>query len=153
MKPYKVIGIYYPPFLKCWKIGFDLTKLTKALGYTPLNDPKHPAQDWAPWSDLPLHAEVKNFTPYAPDGKVWHQDGDTTPGSRMDCSIILWCNDTPTEFKGTSILAQTLAGVIYQPKPFEVVIFNNLDCYHRQPPTAPDRRYIFRQRVEKLQAL
>lgn len=148
MKPYIVLDTYYPNMFsfaaKCWRIGKDLTDLTKALGFKPLNDPEHPAQDWAPWSDLDLHAEVKNWTPDAPDGKAWHQDGDTTPGSRMDCRIILWADETPTEF-----CFQGAYQKIHQPKPFEVVIFDNRACFHRQPPNAPDRRYIFRQRVEK----
>ena len=139
-KPYIVLDTYYPNDLNCWAIGEDLTALTKSLGFRPLNDAAHPAQDWTPWSDLDLHAEVKNWTPDAPDGKAWHQDGDTTPGSRMDCRIILWADKTPTEFR--------VEDKVYQPKPFEVVIFNNLKCHHRQPPNAPDRRYIFRQRVE-----
>lgn len=141
MKPYIVLDTYYPPFLKCWKIGEDLTALTKGLGYVPLNDPEHPAQDWTPWSDLPLHAEVKNWTPAAPMGKEWHQDGDTTPGSKMECLIILWANKTPTQFKFKA------DGELFQPKPYEVVVFQNNLCYHRQPPDAPNLRYIFRQRV------
>src|SRR5258706_16345065 len=119
MKPYIVLDTYYPPFLKCWKIGEDLTALTKSLGFRPLNDPKHPAQDWTPWSDLNLHAEVKNWTPDAPDGKEWHQDGDTTPGSKMDCRIILWADKTPTQFRHYQNQPKDWgeSGVVYQPKP------------------------------------
>lgn len=147
MKPYIVLNPFYCSDMfsfadKSWRIGTDLVAFTKSLGLKPLNDPEHPAQDWTPWNNLHLHAEVKNWTPDAPDGKVWHQDGDTTPGSRMDCRIVLWADKTPTEF------CFKVGDKIFQPKPFEVVIFNNKACYHRQPPNAPDRRYIFRQRVE-----
>lgn len=141
--PYKVLFDYVPPYLECPVIGTQLLyRLRLYYGFLPLNDPEHPAQDWTPWNSVKDHAEVKNWTPDAPDGKAWHQDGDITPGARINCAIVLWANKTPTEFKWTS------NGKIYQPKPYEVVVFHNAHCYHRQPPKCPNLRYIFRQRIE-----
>lgn len=140
MTPYITLGSYHPDVWKCWKIGRDLTTITKNHDLVPFNDPVHPAQPWATWCSEKLHAECKRRTPRNKGGEDWHKDGDTTPGARMDCAIVLWSSKTPTEFQ--------LEGKIYQPKPFEIVLFNNRSCSHRRPLNAPRKRFIFRQRVE-----
>lgn len=137
-KPYQVITVYHPTLWKCWKIGRDLTTLTRRLGLIPLtaSDSRY---EKAPWSDSRLHAHVRRRTLRTDDAAQWHQDGDYGHVP-MNHGIVLWSNTTPTEFR--------VGTVIYQPKPFEVVLVNNLSCYHRRPPNAPRQRYIFRQRVE-----
>ena len=143
-KPYMMLTTYHLPTpLRCWKVGEELTKFTKWFGLKPLHDPLHPAQDWAPWSHKTLHAEVKRRTPKNPGGSAWHYDGDTTPGSKVDCAIVLWSEHTPTEFRRNG------SDKVYTPQPFEVVIFHNRHCTHRRPPGLEGkRRFIFRQRVE-----
>lgn len=140
MIPYIILGIYVPKRWKTFVIGRSITKITSDYGLKPLKDPIHGPQTWVPWYDLDLHAEVKKRTPRNPKGEDWHQDGDLDLGSKMDHALVLWSNIDPTqiEYKGT----------IYQPRPYEIVLFRNLAGKHRRPPTAPRNRFIFRQRVE-----
>lgn len=140
MIPYTVIGTYWPTVWSPRRVGNDLLRITRRLGFKPLNDPVHGPQEWAPWCSVKWHAEVKRRTPKNPKGGDWHQDGDLDPGSRMNCGIILWATNTPTQFR--------VDGQIYQPNPREIVVFRNLDCYHRRPADANRVRWIFRQRVE-----
>lgn len=153
MKPYIVLGMYYPvklpadkwnpkPGWRAWKTGEDLCELTASKGLKPLYDPVHPAQTWPSWSNTKLHAEVKKWTPEHPGGEAWHYDGDTTPGSQTNCALVLWASNTPTLIKFNN------KEKIYQPEPYEVVIFHNLHCHHRRPSKAPEDRFLFRQRVE-----
>jgi hypothetical protein len=142
MKPYLVLKTYEPTVWRSWRIGTELTAYTKSQGLVPHFDPQHPAQDWVPWVDPQLHAEVRIWTVKNPAGAGWHQDGDTTPGSDMKCAIVLWADSDPTEF--------SYEGKIWQPKPYEIVIFKNLTCSHRRPPhlKADSERWVFRQRVK-----
>jgi hypothetical protein len=135
------LGTYIPPFWKCWKIGQDLTDMTRRLGLVPLDDPRHPAQAWTPWNSLILHAEVKRWTPSHPKGAEWHQDGDQTPGSRMDHALVLWSTRMPTQVRDKE-------GRVWTPQTYEVIIFKNLSCAHRRPPEVKGERFTFRQRVE-----
>ena len=138
---YVVLGEYYPvkPW-KAWRIGRDLTQMTHYIGLVPHEDPKHGPEPHASWVDKSLHAQVRRFNLNGQGGS-WHQDGDTTPGSRMDCAMVLWSNVAPTLFKSTT------DNKIYQPKPYEVVLVRNLSCYHRRPDNAPYERWLFRQRI------
>lgn len=148
MKPYKVLGVYEPvpfspewPWWKAWRIGEDLVALTAAAGLRPHIDPAHGPLDVS-WSSVPLHAEVRRTTTFGKGGDEWHQDGDTTPGSRMNCGMVIWTHICPT-------LLKDRAGKVYQPSPYEVVLFSNLEMWHRRPDDAPKHRFIFRQRVER----
>lgn len=134
---YKVLGVYKPPIWRAWKIGRDITDLTRNLGLKPLNA-KDARIEKAPWHNKGLHAHVRKRTLLKQDGAQWHQDGDYGHVP-MRHGIVLWSNKTPTEIK--------VDGVVFQPKPYEVVLFDNLHCFHRRPPDAPRNRWIFRQRV------
>lgn len=140
MKPYQVLGVYHPPFWKAWKVGEDLTAMTKSLGLVPLNDPHHGPQTWTPWFSIKYHAEVHKWHPGTHVAEDFHQDGDIWPGSLMDHSLVVWAQYTPTEFRANN--------KIYQPKPFEVVIARNLGCFHRRPANAPEERFFFHQCVK-----
>ena len=141
MKPYVVLEErYVPRRWRAWYIGRALTRLTRGQGLIPLNDPVHGPQNFRAWVSQELHAECGWVTYKGNQGEDWHQDGDLKPGSKMDNAMVLWANRTPTEFQ--------YQGKIYQPKPFEVVLVRNLSCKHRRPANAPERRWIFRQRVE-----
>lgn len=131
---------YVPKTWRAWRIGRDLTRLTKELGLVPLNDPIHGPQAFRAWCNEKLHAECGWVTYKNGQGEGWHQDGDLAPGSKMDHAEVLWANRTPTEFQ--------YQGKIYQPKPFQVILVKNLSCFHRRPKNAPRRRFFFRQRVE-----
>jgi len=146
-KPYEVLAIYEPPRIspvwpwwKAWRVGQDLTSLTAKHGLRPHKDPKHGPLDVS-WSDTTLHAEVRRTTTFGKGGDEWHQDGDTTPGSNMACGLVTWASSHPT-------LLRDKAGVVYQPLPFQVILFNNLVVWHRRPDDAPKYRFLFRQRVE-----
>src|SRR3990167_4760085 len=99
MMLYRVLGEYYPagPVAdwKAWRIGRALTQMTYNLGLMPLKDPIHGPLDVS-WSNNELHAEVRRTTSYGKGGDEWHQDGDTTPGARMNYAMVLWSNVTPT---------------------------------------------------------
>lgn len=131
---------YVPKIWRAWAIGRYLTRLTQELGLVPLNDPKHGPQTFRAWCDDKLHAECGWVTYKGNQGEDWHQDGDLIAGSKMDNAMVLWANRTPTEFR--------YQGKIYQPLPFRVILVRNLSCHHRRPDNCPDRRWIFRQRVE-----
>lgn len=136
---YKILGYYYPKIRKCWIIGEYLTNMTQRLGFEPLraSDSRY---ERAPWSSTALHAHVRRRTLRSPEGAQWHQDGDYGH-IPMDHGLILWSNTHPTEIRD-------LNGKVYVPPLFSVVYFRNLEYYHRRPPNAPRRRFIFRQRVE-----
>lgn len=131
---------YLPKRWRAWRVGRDLTRLTKELGLVPLDDPVHGPQTFRAWNSERLHAECGWVTYKGNQGEDWHQDGDLAPGSKMDHAEVLWANRTPTEF--------LYKGRIYQPRPFQVILVRNLSCKHRRPANAPERRWLFRQRVE-----
>ncbi len=141
MKPYIVLGRYEPKQLtKAWKVGKYLTRLTAKKGLVPHVDPAHgPNKLTKSWYSDELHAEVHKVTANIESAESWHYDGDTTPGSKPECALVLWSSDTPTEFKWHN--------EIYQPEPYEVVIARNLECLHRRPANCPRKRWLFRQRV------
>lgn len=137
---YKVLGEYHPKKWKAWRVGKDLTKLTQSHGLVPHHDPAHgPLKLVKSWYSIELHAEVRKHTSSAESAEQWHSDGDTTPGANMKCALVLWSTDNPTEFQCN--------GEVWQPKPFEVVIANNLACQHRRPADCGWNRWTFRQRV------
>lgn len=139
--PYRVLGSYHPTFWKAWKVGRDLTNITKSHGLIPHDDPAHGPIHWKKgWYSDELHAEVRKKTSQrALQAEDWHYDGDTTPDAKPDCALVLWATATPTEFM--------YKGQIYQPKPFEIVIAKNLVVRHRRPAGCPVDRWVFRQRV------
>lgn len=139
--PFLVLGHFVPKIWKAYECGEAITKITKKLGLIPHDDPLHGAQEWCPWYSKSLHAEVKKWTPPKKQGEEWHQDGDTTPGSKMDCALVLWASNNPTEFK-------TPDGKVWQPQPYQIVLARNLSCLHRRPPNCPEKRFMFRQRVK-----
>ena len=147
-KPYIVLKTYIPwwwpkaPKETCEEIGLHLVGLTKKLGLIPLNDGVLEAQDWCPWVDMKLHAEVKRYTPDYAKSEDWHKDGDLDEGSNMDHALVFWTTRFPTELDWK--------GKIFQAAPFEVILFRNLSVSHRRPLAAPrgEERHFFRQRVE-----
>ena len=131
---------YIPSKWRAWRIGKDLTKFTQQLGLIPLNDTKIKRNPGAAWSDEKTHAEVRMTAVPGSEGTQWHQDGDTSPGARMDHGLVIWANRTPTEL--------FIDNKIYQSESFEVILVRNLAGMHRRPANAPARRFMFRQRVE-----
>jgi len=142
MIPYIVLkDKYLPSEWRARVIGRELTELTAKAGLKPHVDPAHGPIHWKRgWYSDALHAEVRRTTIAAPAASDWHYDGDTTPGSKPDCALVVWTNRTPTELKWE--------GHTYQPPPFSVVLFRNRGPLHRRPTNAPARRWMFRQRVQ-----
>jgi hypothetical protein len=138
-KPYRILGVYYPERWNARKVGLDLCRLTRRLGFVPHIDPAHGPLENVAWRSESLHAEVRRRTFRTKQAEGWHQDGDLTPGARMNCQLVLWASNHPTEIRYN--------GVVYQPNPYEVVVFSNTLCFHRRPPGAPRIRWVFRQRV------
>lgn len=141
MRPYIVLGTYNPtkPW-RAWKVGRDLTELTRSHGLVPIRDPKHRHQRGS-WRSRKLCAYVRRRTVSNPKAASWHQDGDLVAGAQMDNCLVLWSSNTPTQIKG-------LDGEIYTPNPREVILFRNRGCYHKRPDNCPLIRWLFRQRVE-----
>jgi hypothetical protein len=147
MKPYLVLDTYHPPKWSARRVGEDLTCLTSSIGLNPHQDPAHGPLEKVPWFSKSLHAEVRRRTFKTTQGEGWHQDGDLTPGSKMDCAIVLWATNNPTQIKyyeGEEIIDME----VWTPRPYEVVIFRNLRCLHRRPTSPPRVRWVFRQRVQ-----
>ena len=141
--PYKSLGIYRPERWSARRIGQDLCRLTRRAGCIPHVDPAHGPLERVAWRSDRLHAEVRRRSFKTKMAEGWHYDGDTTPGARPDCALVLWASNNPTEIK----LRTPSDGRVFQPRPYEVVIFRNLECLHRRPPGAPRVRWVFRQRV------
>lgn len=141
--PYKVLGTFMPdmsdPKWKAWRVGRQLTSLTAECGLEPHVDPCHGPLHNVPWYSEPLHAEVRKRSFKTKMAEGWHFDGDTTPGSKPDCAIVIWSSSHPTEIQYN--------GDIWQPKPWEVAVFRNLSVLHRRPADVPRVRWVFRQRV------
>src|SRR5437868_5466712 len=97
MLPYKVLAYYKPTIWKSWRVGRDLTRMTRELGLVPHVDPAHGPLHSVPWWSEELHAEVRRRTFKTKQAEGWHYDGDTTPGSKPDCCLVLWATNTPTE--------------------------------------------------------
>jgi len=143
MEPYKVLAVYKPqPFIwNAQKVGEDLTRITSDHGLIPHVDPAHgplPLKG-RNWVSVKLHAEVRRRTFNTKQAEDWHSDGDTTPGAKPDCCLVVWASNHPTEIQ--------YQGKIYIPEPYELVIFKNLSVRHRRPENCPKIRWMFRQRV------
>ena len=141
MKPWISLGIYNPPRpWRAWRIGRQITKITKEKGLVPIKDNKHRHQSRAAWHDASLCAYVRRRTVRNPRAAGWHTDGDLVAGSQRDNCVVLWSSNTPTEFE--------VEGKIYRPRNREIILVRNLGRVHRRPPDAPRVRWLFRQRVE-----
>lgn len=140
-RPYEVLGFYKPTRWSAWRVGNYLIDLTRDNGLIPNRDPKHRHQYTAPWHSKLYCAYVRKRTVTNPRATSWHQDGDLVAGSLMDDTLVLWASNTPTEIKDKD-------GKVWIPKPYEIVMFKNLDVFHRRPQECPRVRWLFRQRVQ-----
>lgn len=132
--------ILYPDsWIKCWRIGRDLTRLTRSKGLVPFDVPDTRFHK-APWSNAALHAHVRKRTLRSGEGAQWHQDGDFGHVP-MDHGLVFWSNTHPTELR-------LLDGTIVPTRPYDVIYIRNISLFHRRPPNAPRERYFFRQRVQ-----
>ena len=135
-----VLTRYIPTRWRLWKVGRDLCQITAEFGLIPMPLGKHRLHK-AKWVRASLHADILRRAPVHDTIDLdWHRDGDIT-GANMNCGIVLWSNKCPTQIR----VGHT--GEIIQPRPYEVVLINNLDVVHRRPPNAPQKRWLFRQRV------
>jgi len=145
MKPYRSLGFYHPPEWDLDIVGLDLTNLTRRLGLVPFSGIPHNLDDYCAWYSEKLMAGIRRRTAVGAQGEQWHQDGDTTPGANMFQAVVLWASNNHTQFRWAGAGTENR---IFQPEPWEVVIFRNREVYHRRPPGAPRVRWTFRQRVE-----
>ena len=146
MIPYKVLETYHPRRWRASVIGPELCAITARKGFVPLVCPPMLAKNQrASWHDDKWHASVVRFAHPEYEGSGWHQDGDNTPGSNMQCQLILWASHTPTEIRHK----YDSEGTVWIPEPFEVVVFDNWLCFHRRPPELSGKRWLFRQRVRR----
>jgi hypothetical protein len=142
--PFLSLGFFKPERWNARQIGYELTARTQSLGLTPHIDPAHgplPLKG-RNWASVHLHAEVRRRTFKTAQAESFHWDGDLEPDAKPDCGIVLWASNHPTEIKW-----RNGDGTIYQPRPYEVVVFANLCCLHRRPANCPRVRWIYRQRV------
>ena len=142
MTPYRVLQSYMPNLetAKAYQVGKYITDLTASLGLVPHVDPVHgPNPMKKAWYSIPLHAEVHKVTGSKKDAEGWHYDGDMKVGSDPNCCLVLWSSNTPTLIKYES--------KIYQPNPWDIIIFKNMSVVHRRPDSCPYHRWLFRQRV------
>ena len=144
MKPYVVLGVYKPTLWKAYRVGRDICALTRKAGLIPHVDPAHGPLHGAAWFNEALHAECRKRTFKTKQAEGWHFDGDTTPGSKPSCCLVLWSSCSPTMIKWQE--GEKEDQTVYVAKPFEVVLFRNDFCLHRRPPGCPRNRWTFRQR-------
>src|SRR6266404_2138529 len=112
--PYVLLGSYKPTKWRAWKIGRDLTSMTKEWGLKPhASEPMLKIMEKSSWKDYKLHANVCRFAHPEYEGSSWHQDGDHAPGADMRCALVLWASRNPTEIKGSD-------DKVYQPEPYEI---------------------------------
>lgn len=139
IRPYLVIGEYIPERWNTHVVGRDLCRISREYGLKPLPIGTHRLHKGR-WVRPLLHADLMRRTPkYDTADLQWHQDGDMT-GAEMDCGLVLWSTNTPTIIK-------SLDGLVFQPQPYEVIYFRNLQAFHRRPENTPRKRWLFRQRV------
>lgn len=145
--PYKVLATYRPQRWNARLIGQHLTDITHQLGLRPHVDPAHGPLPLTGknWVSVALHAEVRRRTFKTTQAEGWHWDSDLDPQGRPDCAIIVWASNNPTQIQWRPERGD--ASRIWQPKPYELVLFHNLHVLHRRPPNCPKIRWIFRQRV------
>lgn len=144
--PYIVLAVYKPFRLEneklksfCARIGNDLTAITKQNGLTPLKNDEIQRNKRPIWSNYNAHAEVRVTAVAGSQGEQYHQDGDLN-NTNMNFGMCVWASKTPTEIK--------VGNKIFQPQPYQLVLFKNLSCYHRRPSGIKGRRFFFRQRVK-----
>lgn len=141
MKPYVVLGTYKPTKWRAWRIGREICQITADASLVPHHSPPMlRILEKSSWKDYHLHANVVRFAHPEYEGSSWHQDGDHAPGADMDCRLVLWTNRNPTEIRYNN--------EIFVPKPWEIILFSNLQCFHRRPPGVSGKRWLFRQRVK-----
>lgn len=148
MLPYRVLAVYKPRIWNARQIGHELAELTYNAGFRPHVDPNHGPllMHGKSWHSVALHAEVRRRTAKSTQGEGWHYDGDlpdfrTGKMGNPNCLIALWASNTPTLIKWKN------SNEIYQASPYEVVVFNNMQCVHRRPANCPRMRWVFRQRL------
>lgn len=142
-RPYRVLGVYTPDRWRASWIGPRLCELTHLHGLAPhISTPMLKLMEKSSWKDYDLHANVVRFANPQYEGSSWHQDGDHAPSADMNCALVLWCSHTP-------VLIRDKAGIVWQPQPLELVLFNNLDVHHRRPDVT-GKRWVFRQRVRRV---
>lgn len=141
-RPYTVLAEYRPQVWNANRIAADLLHITRSHGLKPHVDPQHGPLTKVAWVSLYNHAELRRRSFKTKMAEDWHYDGDTTPGSKPDCQLVLWASNNPTLIKRRHGQDTT----VYQPRPYEVVVFHNTVCLHRRPPGVPKIRWVFRQR-------
>ena len=148
-EPYIVLGQYVPTIWEARRIGEEILSIIAATGFTPA--PERHAWPGAAWRSFDLNAEVRG--PELPDSTdhLWHQDGN------IDWVPVIWSTSCPTEI----VLADSLVEeklececcsklvlrpgtTIFQPKPFEIIAFENKKVFHRRPAEATTPRWFFR---------
>jgi hypothetical protein len=69
----------------------------------------------------------------------WHRDGCAEPTNPKDTpsvkTLVVWSNGT-----GTGI--RRFDGFEWQPNPFDVTLFDNVNAWHRSPPPEEGRWFI-----------
>jgi hypothetical protein len=154
MKPYISLGFYRPKRWNAREIGMHLVQMAKQAGFVPHDDPAHGPLKLTGknWSSVALHAEVRRRTFKTAQAESFHYDGDLEPLAKTDCWIILWASNTPTWIKWRFAAVEGIRvddTLIYKPKSYELIAFENIRCLHRRPPNCPRMRWIFRQRAQK----
>jgi hypothetical protein len=143
VKPYLVLAIYRPSRWRASTVGQELTAITQELGLQPHQDSSHGPLHLTGrnWVSFLLHAEVRRRTFATKQAEGWHWDSDLDPNGNPNCAIVTWASNNGTQIKWRG------EEKIYQPSPYEVVVFNNSKCVHRRPPNCPRVRWLFRQRI------
>src|ERR1700675_650242 len=119
--PYKVIGTYHPAEgATPEQIGLALEDIVAKAGLVATHDRGWGGSEWSDNNGAEVrlgHVDEDDNDPVT----RWHHDADL-----KELQIVLWANKSPTQLKykwGTKI---------YQPEPFEVIVFSNTKLMHRK---------------------
>ena len=132
-KPYTVLGTYIPEVYDAERIGRELGLLVSSHGLK-----KHPGALSGVTVRGPKHNKALSDSISSSGPNKFHRDANqVTTG---DLSLVVWASDSPTELLSRD-------GTVWQPAPFEVVLFSNSEVMHRIPPNIGSDRWFFREFV------
>lgn len=126
-------------------MGEELVRFSKQLSLEPFGGP------WTggPWFDHEAAAELRFNVDTRPNENKYEGHFRTDDGFHRDgvqgMGMIVWANQDPTELRWQDR--------IYQPQPFEIVLFNNSGPEHRQPRKSMEGRWFYRQYVRPTHPL
>ncbi len=140
-RPHLIVGIYKPEVWDAEVIGKAILAQIARFKFISFASGAWPE---AAWKDDRLDAEVRvDYQSRKNNGHGWHKDyGDNS--FKQKCFMIVWASKQPTQIR------QVGEKKVYQPEPYQIVLFDNTAVEHQQPLGDATGRYFFRQVIQPL---